>query len=245
MTHSRANKQKLLAWITHAIEHGEPLPTDAQVADEYGFRSTELARTLLADLADEGKLTVRTTGGVREITLGRRAPGAIQAARPLPTPGKRAIAADDPEVDAIVAKIAGIVGRPVTPSPAPAPAPAPAPPPPEPASLPVTTAPERAEKRKTLGAMVTPAVFEQVKEMAAQRNVATGRFAAELLDVALAGPPAGATIAPEPAGKPKLRAAVLRAAREDPRPFDEFVTALIDLGLESYLEFRGLGRAAA
>jgi hypothetical protein len=44
--------------------------------------------------------------------------------------------------------------------------------------------------------------------------------------------------APEPTGKPHIKAAVMRAWQNDGRPFGDFMTALIDLGLAEYLDFR-------
>lgn len=68
--------------------------------------------------------------------------------------------------------------------------------------------------------------------LAAQRGVSVGALARELLLGALARPDL------QPDGKHLIRAEVTRAWRGDGRKFGDFVTALIDLGLESYLAFR-------
>lgn len=107
MAHAKLHRQIMLDWIEDAISAGHPMPADAAICERFNFQSAEQARTLLAELADAGKITVRGGYGPgREILLGRVRPGALPIAKPEPS-----ITRVDPEVDAATAKIMAIVGR--------------------------------------------------------------------------------------------------------------------------------------
>lgn len=54
-------------------------------------------------------------------------------------------------------------------------------------------------------------------------------------------PPPDDAFVPMPAGKPHVRAGVIRAAAADGRDLPTFVTAMIDLGLECWLEGQAHG----
>lgn len=92
-----------------------------------------------------------------------------------------------------------------------------------------------ADLGRQLSIKVPVDVHAQFAREAAQRELPLGTVARERILEALAdrGKPA-----PEPVGKPHIRAAVVRAWGNDGRPFGDFITALIDMGLETYLEFR-------
>jgi len=106
MAHAKLNLSSMLDWIERNIEHDVAQPTDAQIMGRFGFDNPESARTLLAELADAGRITIKGYGATRTITLGRTKTALAPAPRPLPA-AKRA----DPAIDAGVAKIAAIVAR--------------------------------------------------------------------------------------------------------------------------------------
>ncbi len=85
-------------------------------------------------------------------------------------------------------------------------------------------------KRVGLNARITVADMDRVRAIAEAEDSFPSTIAAELLVEAL-----DARAAPPP-GKPLLRAAVLAALRDDGRPFGQFITHLIDLGLAVHLE---------
>lgn len=117
MAHARLHRQQMLEWIERCIDQGAAMPDDAAICDVFGFASAEHARTLLAELADVGKITVQGGyGRDRQIWLGRVKPGAVPLPRPMPS-----IVKDDAAVGDTVAKIIAIARRsPDTPPAAPA-----------------------------------------------------------------------------------------------------------------------------
>ncbi len=106
MAHAKLNLQRMLDWIERSIDQDVPMPTDAAIMAEFGFESAESARTLLAELADAGKITINGYGATRAITLGRTKSILAAAGRPEP-----AVTKSDPVLDAGVAKIAAILAR--------------------------------------------------------------------------------------------------------------------------------------
>lgn len=106
MAHSRLNLNKMFDWIERCLADGKPTPLDAAICERFGFDSTESARTLLAELADAGRITIRGHRDERVITLGRSKAVAVPAARVEP-----AVRKSDAEVDRAAARIAEIVGR--------------------------------------------------------------------------------------------------------------------------------------
>lgn len=164
MAHAKLHRQIMLDWIETAISAGHPMPADAAICERFNFHSTELARTLLAELADAGKITVRGGYGPdREILLGRVRPGALPIAKPEPS-----ITRVDPEVDAATTKIMAIVGRGRGTPPAPA-----APPPPLPA-VSVAAAPVERDPpmpnpadKKTISFVASGPVLEEIRRRTA------------------------------------------------------------------------------
>lgn len=106
MAHAKINVARMYDWIEHNLNQGIALPADAQIMERFGFDSPESARTLLAELADAGRITIKGYGETRTITLGRTKATLTPAPRPVPTAKKA-----DPVIDAGVAKIAAIVAR--------------------------------------------------------------------------------------------------------------------------------------
>lgn len=313
MAHSHLNKRKAFEFIALTIERGEQ-PTDQQIMDLCGFWDVELARTLLADLADEGAIRMSFAGGARTIALGPKEQAkAAPVARPIPsivsprekrrqavdadavterivaivrggspskyqeypaasgtvrkassvgesTPAKRiedraaSPMPERPEVETVEAQREG------TPTRSPSPAsvdqgPRPACPPAQAAegaakrdAEPLQAVEARCSRRafmaspesrtKRMAIYLTPADYETIDAEAERIEAPTGRLASDAIaDFAEA-------LRCDTEAKHRLSAAVQRAWREDGRPLDVFVTALIDLGLEEYLRFRR-GKAAA
>lgn len=107
MAHARLHRQQMLDWIERCIDQGAAMPDDAAICDVFGFTSAEHARTLLAELADAGKITVQGGYGPdRQIRLGRVKSGGAPLPRPMPS-----IVKDDATVGDAVAKIIAIARR--------------------------------------------------------------------------------------------------------------------------------------
>ena len=71
MAYPKIIQQGLLDWIAGRISNGEPTPTDQEIISRFGMSGAEAARSLLADLADGGKITIKGFGANRIITLGQ------------------------------------------------------------------------------------------------------------------------------------------------------------------------------
>lgn len=106
MAHAKLNLSRMYDWIERNIDHDVAQPTDAQIMARFGFDSPESARTLLAELADAGRITITGYGETRKLFLGGRKSSITAAPRPLP-----AVKKADPILDAGVAKIGEIVAR--------------------------------------------------------------------------------------------------------------------------------------
>lgn len=107
MKHSAMNRRLLLEWLHDCHDAGEPMPTDCEIMSRFRFDREELARTLIADLADARSIVVTGAGRDRVISM----PGAVQAVAPpaldpdrFPATVKRS----DPDVDRVTAMIANI-----------------------------------------------------------------------------------------------------------------------------------------
>lgn len=106
MAHAKINLQRMYDWIEWCLDEAQSMPTDAAIMQRFGFDNAESARTLLAELADAGRITIKGYGETRTIALGRIKSALVPARRPTPS-AKRS----DPVVDAGIAKIAAIVAR--------------------------------------------------------------------------------------------------------------------------------------
>lgn len=106
MAHSRLNLNAMFDWIERNATHDVRMPTDGEICERFNFESRESARTLLAELADAGKITIRGYGDDRVITIGRSKSALSPAPRAEP-PVRKA----DPEVERVAARITEIVQR--------------------------------------------------------------------------------------------------------------------------------------
>lgn len=86
LRHREIDRVSLRAWIRDCLEDGKLAPTDEEIMDRYRFEHPEQARTLLADLADRGWITIGGIGPGRKIALGRvRSSDPQPAVRPVPS----------------------------------------------------------------------------------------------------------------------------------------------------------------
>ena len=106
MAHSRFALTTMYDWIEARVTAGEPTPTDTEICERFSFDSPESARTLLAELADAGRITIKGYGDTRTVTLSRQRHALEPVERPVPT-----VAKADPVVDATTARIAEILNR--------------------------------------------------------------------------------------------------------------------------------------
>lgn len=84
MAHPKLQLSRLLDWIKLRIECEDTPPTDEQIVAFLGLDSEQTARSMLADLADRGDITIKGTGSARQITLGRQH-REIETPRPVPS----------------------------------------------------------------------------------------------------------------------------------------------------------------
>lgn len=83
MAHSRINQNALFDWIERNLAADQSAPGDDEIVERFGFTSREQARTLLADLADQGRIAINWNDDGRTVTLGRKGGGGFTPARPL------------------------------------------------------------------------------------------------------------------------------------------------------------------
>jgi len=197
MAHAKINLSRMFDWIERSIELDVAQPTDADIMQRFGFDNPEHARTLLAELADSGRITIKGYGETRAISLGRTKSALQPAARPTPA-AKR----PDPIVDAGVAKIAAIVARGPTAGASraihasaaltsvrgkPSPAPKPSQPTPIAAPSPTKEAPLMPAKSIQLPASAGVAI-QAIETYAKQNDVSLGAATASLIEAGLAKP---------------------------------------------------------
>lgn len=89
MAHPKLQLARLLDWLRFRIECDDPSPTDGQIVELLGLDSDWTARSMLADLADRGDITMRGTGAARVIALGRQH-RTIETVVPTPSVSKPA-----------------------------------------------------------------------------------------------------------------------------------------------------------
>jgi len=241
LRHSKLTKCQMLDWIKERLERGEAMMTDEEIVDRFVLTGVESARVLLAELADEGAITIQWNAPGRPIALGRRERRLTNSPAPI-----RPALKSDPLVDAGVNKIISIVNRgsrkcqpprPSDPSPSHAVTPNP-----RRSISRLPTAPGRklesqpqrqaqAAGSKQINSKVDPATYDAVNALAKDCGLSASAMCARLVQDALTARLGRAEV---PAGKPLIRAGVLRAFRADGREFGEFLTYLIDLGLEAH-----------
>jgi len=87
MAHSAMNRGKMLDWIRHNQEQELPDPTDEEIVEVFGFSSVLQARTLLAELVDQGKIHIIRSNGQRTgIGMGIARKHKLSPVQILPTP---------------------------------------------------------------------------------------------------------------------------------------------------------------
>jgi hypothetical protein len=64
LQHSQLHRGIMLDWLRYCEERGEPFPTHEAIAAKFEYPSVEVARTLLADLADRGKISIDRAGTI-------------------------------------------------------------------------------------------------------------------------------------------------------------------------------------
>lgn len=187
MAHSRINIDAMFEWIERCSLSGTPMPDDAAICDRFGFASPESARTLLAELADKGRITIKGFGASRAIALGRKATAAAPAPRPIPTVVARP---RDDDVDQLADRLVSIATRgranasallaTVAPQPEPSRA-APAP------SIAEEPADMSDAKSKSITFVATGAVLDAIKSRTAD-GTPNSRAVADILEAAVALP---------------------------------------------------------
>lgn len=251
MAHPKLQLSRLLDLIKESIDHGDA-PTDDQIVAFLGLDSEQTARSMLADLADRGDITMRGVGGMRQIALGRQH-RTIETPRPVPSvvkPAKPLLSEEE-----CVRRIQMIASRLQTPKPvSPAAAmevpasgegerqgdtittatkatttPEAAPPSFEPKRLP--TAPKArvvydVVAARQVNVRLDQVAFDEIKRRANGRSV-TGT-ATSILQAALRGDPAG------PTPLFRIPAEVTRAAIKHGMPVLDFAATLMMRGLGSF-----------
>lgn len=66
--HNAIAKDIMVEWVLECERDGKDMPTDEQIMDRFAFHSLESARTLLADLSDEGRIKIVYANGARSIS---------------------------------------------------------------------------------------------------------------------------------------------------------------------------------
>lgn len=250
MVHAKIIKCQMLDWIKACIERDEAMPTDDEIVYRFNLNGVVSARTLLADLAEEGAISVHWNAPGRPITLGAKERAKLDPAKPSRPLGRKPeqpvedraerikAIADRMKAEAEVSSARRVVANRATTlnpdgkvkwAPPPVHDPIPA----RPAGTP--NAKEKPTPRMQVNVSLSAVDFDGLKGSANAHGVPASTMAATLLAEALTA----RTAPPEPTGKPRVRAAVVKAWQADGRPFDEFITSLIDAGLYEYHRLRG------
>lgn len=173
MAHSRLALTTMFDWIERCLLDGAALPDDAAICERYNFASTESARTLLAELADAGRITIRGYGPTRTITIGRSKPGVVRAERPQPP-----VQTADASVDRVAARIAEIIARGRRRSPAVTPVKQPEAPPP------ISREEQAMPASKSITFVATGEVLDKIKELTAG-GASNNKAALELVEAGM------------------------------------------------------------
>jgi len=268
MQHTSHTRTLMLDWLKDRDERVLPSPSDEEIMEKFSFASPEAARTLLADLADRGQISVRGTGDHRQINIGKPKPPRIATPAVLRSVKRPATKIQHLDEDAGVSRIMDIVrrskvtaasveaptaNRPVAHIAAPAVEPAVAPE----ATRTAAAAPiglaavEPAKRKRELAASPTPQrrqvnikVSEEHYQLLSERAEAQDLYLSTLVSDMFASLLDRETAPTQPAYKPLVRAHVIRAAREAGIPLEEFVPSLIEAGLERFLAANPEGIAA-
>jgi hypothetical protein len=236
------NKRLLLAWIVDCIEHGKPMPTDEGIAERYYLSGVEAARTLLADLADAGEITISGSGHDRTIALGKKKRPQVRVGRVEP-PIKTSLGRQRPAPGARLDLIREIAEK-------------------RAAAKPITPMPERPEV-ETVEAQQEGRPDGQLRPASVDQGPRPACPPAQAVDEVIApvkAPPqpvearhplpveqfdpkpmpirTGEPPIPPLLNKLCIPARVTSACIEDGRPLDEFLAALIDMGLQAWRQMQ-------
>lgn len=217
--HSALNRGIMFEWLKDLDDTGDGCPSDDAIMERFDFDTPEQARTLLADLADKGLITVRGVGADRVVTIGAVKPSpAAVLNRPVPS-----VVRPERDVERTTQRIMDIVARsPSVVSPGarvPVPAPIAAP------SAPVLPDPPRT--RQQVNIKISAEHYAQLVANADREDIAVSTMALRMFERGFD--------AAEPIHKPLIRAHVIRAARAAGIPIEEFVAGLIECGLQRFL----------
>lgn len=253
--HSQIDRANMLEWLRHCDEQGEAFPSDEAIADRFQYPSVEAARTLLADLADRGEISVRGTGSKRTISISpvkpmrvlgteRRLPKTITKPKSLRR-ARREIAEEEgaerimeiirrgrePDAPAPTPRL-----RIVAPQPVVAPEPVSVAPEPEPvAPRPIPVAARvRWRTVKQIAFRPSADAMARLEVVAASEGKPVGRKAREMLEAALLW-----TDAVDLPRKPVVPVAVLIASSAAGKGLHEFVADLIERGLIAWQQEAG------
>jgi hypothetical protein len=218
--HSALNRGIMFEWLKDLDDTGDRCPSDEAIMERFDFDTPDQSRTLLADLADKGLITVRGVGADRIVTIGK---GASFVASPVERPIPSVVKADA-QVDRGVARIMQAF---ITPT-------ATGKPPREvqvvPKPMPREFAPpDPPRTRHQVNIKVSAEQFAHLTNLAKTAGASVGKVALLFLERGMSG------AVPEPIHKPLIRAHVIRAARDAGIPIEEFVPALIECGLQRFL----------
>lgn len=205
------SKEVMLDWIRECEASGSDMPTDEAIMDRFAFTSLEQARTLLADLSDEGRIRISYHGDHRQISTDRPAPTPrLKFERPKNARSERLdriaqiaekLKASKPEKKArkeeplpppsppkpvIGTRPAAVVTSKVTEAPAPAPEVAPEPASPQPSiAAPVTKVKDGRNPCTHITLRIDRAVKRDVVRRATEREMTINAYLVEVLMGAL------------------------------------------------------------
>lgn len=255
MAHPKLQLSRLLDWLKLRIECEDESPSDEQIVAFLGLDSEQTARSMLADLADRGDVTIKyEQQSGRQIALGRQH-REIETPRPVPSvvkPAKPLLSEEEcvrriqmitgrsqapkqvspaVEMEAPASGEGERLGDPITHAPAPS-VPIAAPPSFEPKRLPaapgnVIAPPKPIEYQVNI--KVSAERYAELRRRANGGHV--GPIAKAIFDAAMDGETQPAS-APTPLFR--IPAEVTRAATKAGAPVLEFAAALMMRGLGSY-----------
>jgi hypothetical protein len=221
------------AWLEQTATNGTATPTDDQIVERYRLTSVDAARSLLATLAEQGKITLMGAGRERQIIIGKPERKPFVGERPtrvIVTPAAREAKKDTrSNVDKMreiaksrLASARADLGAPPKATPAPEPKPAPV----APAVAKAADDAAAAAGRKQISFYVPAAAHLQIVRRANGRSVAA--YMADEVLAMLSGTAQPTNV------KPMVPAEVTAAAIRDDMPVAAFVRMLIARGFASY-----------
>lgn len=232
--HPRHVEIDMLDWLKQAEATDALTPSYKQIVDRFGFDGAEQARTLVAQLADAGRIrlskssaatfdfTIAPPGNPEIATSPVYLLGRPTSAVPVTAPERQA--PDTPAAQPVGARqpqaqptrvVARQPARPFRPT----------------------------ERTRQVSFMLDADVFKLLDAEAVALDLATGPHCRDVLVAAARVRASGAsdTASTGPLAKPRIPAPVMAAFLADGRGFDHFCADLLALGLEQYRDFRNAG----